>query len=136
MITLETFINRNLGKKLDYDNAFGAQCVDLIRFYIRDVLNINEHTGAVDGAKDLYLKYEELPKEKKYFERITKSRRPIFGDIIVWNGTPQNQYGHTAIYLGETNSGFFVLEQNGFTQDGVELKIRSRLNLLGFLRKR
>lgn len=135
-MTLEQFITKNLGQKLDYDGVYGAQCVDLFRCYSRDVLGIKEHTGAVEGAKDLFLRYSELIKEQKYFEKLGKTRHPLYGDICIWDGTQQNKYGHVAIFLGECKDGIFVLEQNGITQNGVELNVRSRLNLLGFLRKK
>lgn len=128
------FINKYNGKKVDFDGAFGAQCVDLFRQYVKDVLGITEHTGAVEGAKDLYLNYKNLLKEQKYFDRIPASQKRKCGDVVIWDATPTNKYGHVAIYLGETDEGFLVFEQNGFTQNGAEIKNRSRLGLLGMLR--
>ena len=63
-MTLIEFVNRYLGKKVDFDGHYGAQCVDLFRQYNRDVLG-NERTESVVGAKDLVLQYEKLPLEKK-----------------------------------------------------------------------
>ena len=67
-LRFDEFINKYINTKVDFDNAFGAQCVDLFRQYCKDVLNI-PHTGAVEGAKDVFLNYDKLPLEQKYFKK-------------------------------------------------------------------
>ena len=137
-MTLEEFVVKYLGKKVDFDGVYGAQCVDLFRQYSKECLGISEHTGSCStsgGAKDLFLDYNKMPLEKKYFTRETK-KAMIQGDILIWNETETNKYGHVAIYLGKLNNSLIVFEQNGFTQNGAEINIRSKNNLLGFLRKK
>ncbi len=98
---------------------------------------VPEHTGACStsgGAKDLFLDYQKMPIEKKYFIRETK-KSLIPGDVVIWNETATNKYGHVAIYLGTINNSIIVFEQNGFTQNGAEITLRDK-NYLGFLRKR
>ena len=130
----EQFMTRYCGKKVDFDGAFGAQCVDLFRQYCRDVLDI-PHTGSVDGAKDLYLKYNDLPLEKKYFTKCAKNTVPQFGMVAVWNATQTNSYGHVAIVVGKIDaSTLIVFEQNGVLQDGAKLVRRETKNLLGYLK--
>ena len=131
---IDQFIINNFNKKIDYDGVYGAQCVDLFRAYCKDVLNI-PHTGSVDGAKDLWLNYSKMPEEVKYFERV--SRGPLTGDVAIWDATATNKYGHVAIVVGNmAGKDLLVLEQNGFTQEGTVLKIRTVDNLLGYLRAR
>ena len=128
------FVNKYHGKKVDFDGSFGAQCVDLFRQYCKDVLRAG-HTGAVEGAKDLYLKYADLPAECKYFDRISDTK-PRIGDVCVWDATNTNKYGHVAICLGmDEDSGLIlVFEQDGFKQDGAKISARLTKNLLGVLR--
>lgn len=136
---LEDFVMKYNGKKVDFDNAFGAQCVDLARQYWKEGLGILEHTGACStsgGAKDLYLDYEKMPLEKKYFNKIPKNKAFIAGDTLIWNSTEKNPYGHVAIYLGKLDNSFIVFEQNGFEQNGAKITIRGKNNLLGALRKK
>ena len=137
-MTIVEFVKKNNGKKVDYDGVFGAQCVDLFRQYVLDVLGISEHTGSCStsgGAKDLYLDYNKMPLEKKYFVRITnKSFEP--GDVLVWDENGTNKFGHVAIYLGKLDNDFIVFEQNGIAQDGAKIALRSRERLLGGLRKK
>lgn len=135
---LEEFVKKYNKKKVDFDKKYGYQCVDLFRQYAKECLGIPEHTGACSssgGAKDLFIDYPKMPIEKKYFIRETK-KKLIPGDVVIWNETPTNKYGHVAIYLGAINNDLIVFEQNGITQEGAEIVLRSKANYLGFLRKR
>lgn len=137
-ILLDDFVKKYNGKKVDFDGVYGAQCVDLFRQYVKECLGISEHTGSCStsgGAKDLFLDYNKMPLEKKYFTRETK-KGMVQGDILIWNETEINKYGHVAIYLGKLNNSLIVFEQDGFKQDGAKINIRSKNNLLGFLRKK
>lgn len=130
---LDEFINKYIKTKVDFDGAFGAQCVDLFRQYCKDVLNI-PHTGAVESAKDLFLKYDDLPLEKKYFKKYSINC-PEPADVIIWGQTKTNKYGHVAIvvsFLGDNK--VLVFEQDGFKQNGAKLSIRTMENILGVLR--
>lgn len=129
---LDEFITKYIGKKVDFDGLYGPQCVDLFRQYCKDVLKI-PHTGGVNGARELFTNYNNMPLEKKYFDRITKGTRT--GDIVIWDRTPTNMYGHVAIVVGNmAGRDLLVFEQNGFAQDGAKLTIRTIDNLLGYLR--
>lgn len=130
---LTEFINTYTGRKIDYDGAFGAQCVDLFRQYAKEVLGIKKHTGAVDGAKDLWFDYEKMP-EKEFFIRIPRDYGE-FGDVAVWDMSETNRYGHVAVVVASTSTDLLVFEQDGFAQTGARLKWRSKRNLLGFLRR-
>lgn len=137
-MTIEEFVKKYNGKKVDYDGVFGAQCVDLFRQYVLDVLGISEHTGSCStsgGAKDLYLDYNKMPLEKKYFVRIT-NKSFVPGDVLVWDENGTNKFGHVAIYLGKLDNDFIVFEQNGIAQDGAKIVLRSCERLLGGLRKK
>ena len=114
-------------------------CVDLARQYFKDVENIKEHTGSCTtsgGAKDMNLDYDKMPVEKKYFKRIPATRNPKTGDTAIWNSTNSNEYGHVAIVVHVFDDSLVVFEQNGIKQDGAKMNIRSRENLLGYLRRR
>lgn len=132
-MTLAEFIKKYIGKKVDFDGAFGAQCVDLFRQYNRDVWD-NPHTGVVEGAKDLFLNFDKMPEEKKFL-KIVES--PYVGDVIVWGPTEKNPFGHVGMLVGAVDgNSFLVFEQDGFRQDGAKINIRDKSNVLGYLRKK
>lgn len=130
---IEEFINKHLNKIVDFDGAFGGQCVDVFRQYCKDVLEI-PHTGAVEGAKDLFLNYDNMPLEKEHFQKML-STYYLYGDVVVWDKSMTNKYGHVAIFIHQISNGeILVLEQDGFKQNGLKLKSRSTNNILGILR--
>lgn len=131
-MTVDDFIEKYEGKKVDYDGAYGAQCVDLFRQYVKEVLDIPEHTGAVVGAKDLFLKFDKMPKMRKYFKIVYPPKK---GDIVVFNRTPNNYYGHVGIVIHATNRAIVTFEQDGFNQDrGAYINVWQPEYILGFLR--
>ena len=133
-LTFEEFLTKYCGKKVDYDKAYGPQCTDLFRQCCQDVWGI-PHTGSVDGAKDLYLNYNSLPLEKKYFAALKPNATVQPGFVAVWGATPTNKYGHVALVICKPDStSLIVFEQNGFTQDGAKVVRRSTQNLLGYLK--
>lgn len=138
-MTLIEFVIKYNGKKVDFDNYGGCQCVDLARQYWKEKEGIKEHTGVCStsgGAKDLYLDYMKMPLERKYFNRYSASLKIKSGDVAIWDSTPNNKYGHVAIVIGEIDDYLIVFEQNGFTQDGAKINLRSKDYLLGVLRRK
>jgi hypothetical protein len=76
-----------------------------------------------------------MPVEKKYFSRGA-TKKVVQGDVLIWNESLTNKYGHVANYLGTVGNSYLVFEQDGFKQDGAKINIRGKENLLGYLRKR
>lgn len=123
-MTLKRFICTYINKKVDFDNKFGFQCVDLYRQYCKDVLGIPQ-TPAVEGAKDIWENHGSLKQSKDSF---------AVGDILIYDATPTNKYGHVCILASLLDSDTFVVfEQNGFEQSGAKLTVRNTTNLLGSL---
>lgn len=132
-MTLTTFIKTYLGKKIDYDKEGTPQCVDLCRQYFDDVLNVPQFPplGKEGGAKDIFDKCDSLKKTPD--SALADYSR---GDVLIWDKTEKNKYGHVAILVDIYNTKYFiVLEQDGFKKDGVKLALRSRENLKGGLWK-
>lgn len=129
-MTLEEFTVQYSHKKVDYDGAFGAQCVDLFRQYCKDVLNVKQYPP-VEGAKDLAYSYGDLK-----FIPTSEVENCERGDIAIFDKTNSNPYGHVAIVMQDMCDGAFLLfEQDGFAQDGAKMRARKKDNLLGILRK-
>jgi len=133
MLTLSEFCNKYQGTRVDFDGYYGAQCVDLYRQYCKEVFGI-PRTESVDGAKDLWYKYDLFPIEKQY---LRKMAYPIAsGDLVIFDATPKNPYGHVAIYIASEGDRVLVFEQDGLKQDGAKYNWRSCDGMLGVLRKK
>ena len=108
---LNDFFKKYNNKKVDYDGAYGAQCVDLFRYFNKEVLGIAQPKG-VNGAKDFWSNYDKDANLHNNFDRIanTPSFVPQLGDVAIWgNGT----YGHIAICTGKGDvNKFESFDQN------------------------
>lgn len=96
-----SWLKAQVGKSLDYDGAYGAQCVDLIKYYY----NLFGYAGYAKGNGCDYAT-NALPSG---WSR-TKGATPQTGDIMVWTGGPSG-YGHVAIYGG--NNQYYHQNFNG-----------------------
>lgn len=104
------------GKRFNPDREFGVQCVDAADQYAEDIFGRPwiDTIGAVPGAKDLM--HSASP---DYFEIVWNDtsrhdQTPPTGSIIIWGGSPKNEWGHVAIVVSATASGVKVLQQDGF----------------------
>jgi len=99
--------NAQIGKSLDQDGVYGAQCVDLIRYYYI-------YLGASPvGGNGCNYATNALPNgwsRIKYYSGFT----PQPGDVAVWTYA-SSSYGHVAIVTSANSSNMNVVEQNGST---------------------
>ena len=99
--------NSQKGKSLDYDGAYGAQCVDLIYYYYQ-YLGVSPQGGDASA----YIN-NSLPSGWK---RVYSNFQP--GDIAVWKvnhscGTcTTSSYGHIGIITSADSTGFNAINQN------------------------
>lgn len=103
---VDKFVADHLGRLVDFDGYLGAQCVDLVNFYNRDVI------GAPRGwAPNAYQLWETADSR---YTRIAPIEMPRKGDIAVWDGAfpPSKGAGHVAIVLGANGGSFEALTQN------------------------
>ena len=78
-----------VGKSLDYDGEYGAQCVDLIKYYY-------DFLGCASYARGNGCDYatNALPSGWARYQ----GAQPQPGDILVYSGNSSNPNGHVAIY--------------------------------------
>lgn len=124
------FFLKYRGKKLDIDDFpldQPYQCVDVIKAYFKEVLNRDSIAGnAIDYWRDI-----------PGFTRISRTifNRPNPGDIIIWNTTSSNPYGHIAICNWSRYFDVGVFGQNDPIGSPCEYKdYPSYKNILGWLR--
>lgn len=105
-MTYKEFKKKWLGKKIDFDGAYGSQCVDAYRMYCKELGF--EQSPPIKGAKDLWDTYR-----KDDFDRIenTPAGVPETGDVIIW-GQQVGEFGHVAIFDSGDVNKFISLDQN------------------------
>jgi len=128
-MTYKQFKDKWIGKGIDYDGHYGAQCVDVYRMYCKEVLEIPQSPG-VQGAKNIWTTYL-----KEHFTRIknTPTGVPKQGDVIIWGMKP---YGHVGICDSATDKTVTCFEENWTALNGKgvsEIRRHNYNNVLGWL---
>ena len=85
------WVKSKVGTGLDYDGAYGNQCVDLICYYYQYLGQRSPGGNGCDYA------WNALPSG---WQRI-QGAQPQKGDILVYSGNSSNRYGHVAIYAAD-----------------------------------
>lgn len=109
-----TWVKSQLGKALDYDGVYGAQCVDLIKYYY-------DYLGCASYARGNGADYvsNTLPSGWARYQ----GAQPQPGDILVYSGNTSNPYGHVAIY----ESDYVTYHQN-FNGNQYVVKFTGKYN--------
>ena len=102
-----------VGKSLDYDGMYGAQCVDLICYYY---LYLGQRSPGGNGCD---YATNRLPDG---WQRI-KGAQPQPGDILVYSGNSENPNGHVGIY----ESDYCTYNQN-FNYEQYVQRVTIRYN--------
>jgi LysM repeat protein len=134
MVTAPTALNwilQQIGKSLNYDGRYGAQCWDLIMYYGK-MLGDGTPPGVV-GAEAWAR--TEWPAG---YTKFTSNFDPQPGDIGIWGATKTNQYGHAFLVVGRSGNTMDVVDQNyiGYNADNGSpaarhnLEINSRLTAI------
>ena len=118
MISLKQFINDTKGKVVGFTDTknLKGECVTLIQEYIRLCYDIP--FKARGHAKSWINTCNDI---------ATKTTKPQYGDIIVWDGT----YGHLAIYIDGKK---YYDQYKGRVANYATNSVSSNRKILGYLR--
>lgn len=119
-MTLNEFVKKHADKPVDFDGAYGAQCVDLARQYFKEVWGFSQQPEGVVGAQDFFIKHFERPIQKKLCD-ITEYHagvnEPPAGAVVIFKSSPNNKYGHIGICVEAGPTRINVFEQNGINNE-------------------
>lgn len=102
--TPQEFKDATLGKCIDLDGKWGAQCVDLANAFWKEYTNRWITTCGTGTARGIWdCKDENAGKE---FKLITNANDIKTGDWIIFDG---GAYGHVGMALGKPNKGYVSL---------------------------
>jgi hypothetical protein len=78
------------------------------------------------------------PVLKENFDRIENTPEfiPLPGDVVIWDSTNLNPYGHIAIFVRGDLKSFDSFDQNLPTGSACHIVHHTYSNVLGFLRPR
>jgi len=117
-MTILQFVEKFTGVPISFWNNGSVQCVDVVRAFIRDVLQLPqpEPLGADGSAVWFFTRHDTRPIQMQHFDRITfqPGMTPPPGALIIFDSSSSNEHGHIGICL-EANENIIRL----FDQDGV-----------------
>ena len=114
-MTYAEWKSQAVGRHIDVDGAYGAQCVDVYLDYIQKVIGVS-NWGIVSGYGDAAALYPKA--NTQYFTRFDASGIPIQGDVIFYGATATNSAGHVAVVDSADATGVTCVEQDGFNPGG------------------
>ena len=138
-MTLNEFISTYNGNYIDFDGSYGAQCVDLMRQYIYDVVGISGYSiPPAPYARNLFERFPDCGDKNFIKIKNTPSGVPQKGDIIFWGWKwPTTGYaGHVAIYCDGNVNRFISFDQNYPTGATSRYYNHTYRGVLGWLRPR
>ena len=104
-MTMDNWVKKFIGKGLDYDNAYGIQCVDLVKHFAANVLGVTPQS--IGNAIEYYNKRHTSDYLTHNFKWIGNTAEfvPQKGDVCVF--TSKSGLGHVSIASGEGNEKYF-----------------------------
>lgn len=108
MITFDQFISKWNGKGINFDNAYGNQCVDLYRQYLKEVLGVPQ-SPPVKGAADIW---DTIDTNRFIKIENTPLGIPQKGDIMIWKRVSRLPFGHVGVYISGNLWSFNSFDQN------------------------
>ena len=111
MMTFNEWVNKYIGRAVDYDGSSGAQCVDLAKCYLKEVHDVPQFS--IGGSAKFY--WEKDFSQLSGFMKIknTPDFVPVKGDVAVWNSSKGNGHGHVAVCTGEGDTkSFYSYDMN------------------------
>ncbi len=128
MIPLDDFVHEWDGKGIDFDHAYGFQCVDLVQQYNKECLGFPPFTGNAIDIWTTYPKdsYDQIPNTPQNF--------PSKGDIVIW-GSAIGIFGHIDVCAadGATTGNFTGFDQNWPLGSVCHIQAHTYFGVLGWL---
>ena len=134
MITAQEFRNRYIGKAIDVDGAYGAQCVDLFKQICYLAGKKPFALGGTGYADEIVKRFKALGLDT-YFNLVSLAD-VRYGDWIVWSkGSHDCPDSHVAMFIKKDgNSRVIVLGQNQFGKAAANEGSLSTHGIIGVLR--
>lgn len=124
------FITQNNNRYIDYDGAYGAQCVDLYNLYTARF--VGGKNIMVGWAPEIFNNYDRAA-----YTRASAQSPGAMGYVAVFNRGGATPFGHVAIVVGDNGNGTLrVLHANATPQGSRGNTIISNISkasLMGYL---
>lgn len=121
-MTFDKWVEKYKGTKIDYDKVYGVQCVDLIKHFVKHVLEVEPQS--IGNAIEYYNKRNTSKYLTDNFTNYDYKSGFKFkkGDVLVLKGT--SKYGHISVCTGKQDTkGVYAYDENyKGSGDGMTLR--------------
>lgn len=110
-MTFDEYISKFTGQTVDTDGVYPNQCMDLMHSYVYNVLGLTDlRLLAHPAAYQVFTEFTE----SQYFDKIdnTPTGIPQKGDIVLFNKTASNPYGHVCVFISGDANKFKSFDAN------------------------
>lgn len=139
-MSLTSFIAKWLNRYCDFDQKWGAQCVDLMRQFIKDVTGKAPYSiPAATYAKQIFKNFPEAGTRDWIKIRNAPSNFPQQGDILFFDGLVPGVTGiagHVGIVTKGDVNQFELFNQNYPTNSTCQLRRFGYRGVMGWIRSR
>lgn len=127
-MTVDEFFSKYNGKGIDFDGAYGFQCMDVYQQYNREVVK-GPHIPA-----NAYQVWNRYPTD--LYQRIlnTPENYPQKGDVVIWNQNTGGGFGHIAICSDARLNDFNSMDQNWPAGSICHYQSHNYNHVIGWLR--
>ena len=117
-----------IGKRIDVDGAYGAQCVDVPKSWF---VYLGARAAPLGNGKDVARNLANRYGWRFY----PPTARARTGDVVSWAGAAYgyNEYGHTAVVVADLGSSLRVIQQNPMA---CSIGTMSKRGVVGYARHR
>lgn len=133
-MTLDAWIASVTGQALLFDGieADRAQCVQLVSFYLKDVLNVPVFFA---NAIDWFQKFDSSPLTPNFTKHAISDGYPKKGDIVIWGAGVGSQFGHIDVCISDGNPGGFLGFDSNWSGNKTAHQVQHDYRfVLGYLR--
>lgn len=102
---IQAFIKQFKGRRVDFDGGYGAQCVDIVKYWEQ----VNGWPVVSGNAKDVP---KNAPRDRYQWIPKTMGATPKTGDIVVFDKGLFGAVGHIGICVSATLVSLTCFEQN------------------------
>ena len=95
---MDKWVEKNLGKSIDYDGVYGVQCVDLIKHFVKNVLLVEPQS--IGNAIEYYRKPRLISKlilngfqipQNLYRKKATFAFSPRKAETVIFLSPPERE---------------------------------------------
>lgn len=124
---VENWMNAQIGKPLDMDGKWGAQCVDAFNYYLRDVWGIADPIGMYPVKYAYQIFDYNVPSG---WQKISGAGNYRVGDVVIWAAGNGSTTGHVGMVYSVNGSNVQILQQNYNKEDTCQVHAIHWTNLI------